>query len=133
MDISNPLINSYSDAVYLSKVNVNKNNCATINATITDWDGNGLIELGNNILFEHSTGRNGVDKETASKTTREYDKFYCGIVKKNEYNFDGALSMDTTLSLGNDVYYKSDSSDDKTMIFPDTDKSKFNKDGKIDF
>lgn len=132
LDISNPLINSYSDAVYLSKVNVNKNNCATINATITDWDGNGLIELGNNILFEHSTGRNGVDKETASKTTREYDKFYCGIVKKNEYNFDGALSMDTTLSLGNDVYYKSDSSDDKTMIFPDTDKSKF-IDGKIDF
>ena len=133
LDISNPLINSYSDAVYLSKVNVNKNNCATINATITDWDGNGLIELGNNILFEHSTGRNGVDKETASKTTREYDKFYCGIVKKNEYNFDGALSMDTTLSLGNDVYYKSNNSKDKTMIFPDTDKSKFNKDGKIDF
>ena len=125
LDISNPLINSYSDAVYLSKVNVNKNNCATINATITDWDGNGLIELGNNILFEHSTGRNGVDKETASKTAREYDKFYCGIVKKNEYNFDGALSMDTTLSLGNDVYYKSANSKDKTMIFPDTEKSKF--------
>ena len=132
LDISNPLINSYSDAVYLSKVNVNKNNCATINATITDWDGNGLIELGNNILFEHSTGRNGVDKETASKTAREYDKFYCGIVKKNEYNFDGALSMDTTLSLGNDVYYKSANSKDKTMIFPDTEKSKF-IDGKIDF
>ena len=132
LDISNPLINSYSDAVYLSKVNVNKNNCATINATITDWDGNGLIELGNNILFEHSTGRNGVDKETASKTTREYDKFYCGIVKKNEYNFDGALSMDTTLSLGNDVYYKSDNPKDKTMIFPDTEESKFIG-GKIDF
>ena len=41
--------------------------------------------------------------------------------------------MDTTLSLGNDVYYKSNNSRDKTMIFPDTDKSKFNKDGKIDF
>lgn len=129
LDISNPLIYSYADAVYLSKINVNKNNSATIEATITDWDGNGLIELGNNILFEHSTGRNDIE----NKTEREYDKFYCGIVKKNEYNFDGALSMDTTLSLGNDVYYKSNNTKDKTMIFPDTEKAKFNVNGEIKF
>ena len=129
LDISNPLIYSYADAVYLSKINVNKNNSATIEATITDWDGNGLIELGNNILFEHSTGRNDME----NNTEREYDKFYCGIVKKNEYNFDGALSMDTTLSLGNDVYYKSNNAKDKTMIFPDTEKAKFNVNGEIKF
>ena len=111
------------------KINVNKNNSATIEATITDWDGNGLIELGNNILFEHSTGRNDIE----NNTQREYDKFYCGIVKKNEYNFDGALSMDTTLSLGNDVYYKSNNTKDKTMIFPDTEKAKFNVNGEIKF
>lgn len=129
LDISNPLIYSYADAVYLSKINVNKNNSATIEATITDWDGNGLIELGNNILFEHSTGRNDIE----NNTKREYDKFYCGIVKKNEYNFDGALSMDTTLTLGNDVYYKSNNAKDKTMIFPDTEKAKFNVNGEIKF
>lgn len=129
LDISNPLIYSYADAVYLSKINVNKNNSAIIEATITDWDGNGLIELGNNILFEHSTGRNDIE----NNTKREYDKFYCGIVKKNEYNFDGALSMDTTLSLGNDVYYKSNNAKDKTMIFPDTEKAKFNVNGEIKF
>ena len=65
------------------------------------------MELGDNILFEHSTGRD---------SKRKYSDYYCGIVKKNEYTFDGALSMNTTLTLGNSEFYDSENANTEFMV-----------------
>lgn len=107
LDFINPLATTLSEASLSSSLAIMANNNATVEAVANDWRGNGLIELGDNILLEHSSGRDG---------NRKYSEYYCGIVKKNEYSFDGALSMNTTLALGNSPYYDSDNTNDEVMI-----------------
>ena len=106
-EYSNPLVRDRPSAGLSATQSLLASNNSTIEVTIDDWRGNGLVELGDNILFEHSTGRD---------SKRKYSDYYCGIVKKNEYTFDGALSMNTTLTLGNSEFYDSENANTEFMV-----------------
>lgn len=119
---NNDLVDSISDAIWYSSIGLQKLNNDAVVATIEDWKGNGLTELTDNILFEQSTGR---------ELERKYGKFYCGKIKKIAYDFSGALSVDTTLSLSPTAYYESQNTGDLVAVFPSNSTTFTN--GKVDF
>lgn len=122
LKIDNPLMASNCEAISCTHYALLKANSNNMKIVCTDWRGNGLVGLGDHVLVEHSTGRD---------SRRKYGAKYLGEVVKNEFIFNGALRMDTTIRLSADPYYFSPNSGEETMIFPST-VTKFN-DGKINF
>lgn len=99
------LITSRAEAILSANQALFIRNSLCMEACYNNWRGNGLIELCDNILFENSSGRN-IDK-------RKYEQYHCGKVTKLEFDFDGALSMATTLRLPQSVYYSSINDNDE--------------------
>lgn len=107
LDIANPLVSDYTEAIMTGNLALITANALCMEANYNNWRGNGLIELADNILIENSSGRN--------VNSRKYGQYYCGKVAKMEYDFDGALSMATTLCLPRAALYSSDNSGDTVL------------------